>query len=241
MPSTPNFPFPRLGFVCAASCEATLNRYFLASPCVAAQTVPCLIRYGAASAAEVFNGAMAEITDVDWWIWVHQDVLLPGDWLGMFRQRLHEALQRWPNLAVAGAYGIAQDGQRAGHVLDRGKLLRESTALPCLAQGLDELLVAVRNDSGVMMDAALGFDFYASDLALQAEQGGLTAAVLDIYCEHWSTTPMQAPYAAAFLERLERSANAFEKKWQDRLPVYTPCLPLTHVGSAATLLRSING
>jgi len=230
----------RLGLVCAASNTATLARCLLSSPCLARPGLPVWIRYGAGSAAEVFNAVYLEPVDVDWWVWVHQDVFLPGvDWLDHLSRRLQQAQARWPRLALAGAYGIARDGQRAGCVLDRGLPRREPSDLPALAQGLDEMLLAVRVASGLRMDAAMGFDFYGTDLALQAEQDGWQAAVLDIACEHWSDTPLAPPYADALVDRIARSASVFERKWQHRLPIATPCFTLSHVGAAQQLLQRL--
>ena len=138
----------RFGFVCAANRRDVLNERLLASPCLQTANVPRVIEFGAASAAEVFNAAVGAENTVDWWIWVHQDVYLPDDWLASFQQKLAEALGRWKNLAVVGAYGVSLQGDRGGNVLDRGKLLCEPLALPCPAQSLDELLIAVRADSG---------------------------------------------------------------------------------------------
>jgi hypothetical protein len=138
-----------------------------------------------------------------------------------------------PQLAVAGVYGIASGPgpvRRAGHVLDRGALLRESAALPCAVDSLDELLFAVRADSPLKLDPALGFDFYATDIVLQAQARGLSAAAVDAYCEHWSDTPTGATVAAGLAERILRSGRAFEAKWSHRFPLETSLLPLRAPG-----------
>lgn len=231
---------PRLGLVCAASHTPTLQRYLLQSPSLVQPQLPVLIRYGASSAAAAFNPVCLEAQPVDWWVWVHQDVLLPGpSWFTCLAQRLQQALALWPQLAVAGAYGIALDGQRAGCVLDRGRALHEPCPLPVQAQALDEMLLLVRASSALRMDAALGFDFYGTDLALQAEQNGYKAAVLEIDCEHWSSTPSEPPFADALLERIARSASVFERKWKHRLPITTPCLRLDRVGAAQQLMQQM--
>ncbi|MFA7605114.1 MAG: class I SAM-dependent methyltransferase [Rhodocyclaceae bacterium] len=233
-------PSPRFAFVCAATDPAILQANFLSSwHALQPERSPCIVRFGVSSAAHAFNDALTGLSDIDWLIWVHQDVRFPPDWLQRFAARLEAALERWPDLAVAGVYGITPEGQRAGRLLDRGQSLDEATPLPALVQSLDELLLAVRTDSGLRMDPQLGFDFYASDLVQQARETGRTAVVLDAWCEHWSTTPLAPPYPAAFLERLGRSAHAFEQKWQHRLPIVTPCLELHRPGSARTQLTAL--
>jgi len=236
---------PRLGLICAASHTPTLQRCLLQSPCLDQPQCPFIIRYGAGNAAAAFHAVYLEPAPVDWWVWVHQDVLLPGpDWLATLRRHLQQALVLWPQLAVAGAYGISREGHRAGRILDRGHIRHEACPLPVLAQSLDEMLLLVRASSALRMDAALGFDFYGTDLVLQAEQKAWQAAVLDIECEHWSATPLQPPYADALIDRIACSASAFERKWQHRLPVITPCIHFERVGAAQQLaqqLRSSHG
>lgn len=229
----------RFGLVCAANRSDVLNNRLLSSPGLSEEPLHKVIKHDVSSAAAAFNAALETTNDVDWWIWVHQDVYLPGDWFATFRRELTQALVSWKNLAVAGAYGIALDGQRGGNILDRGHPLHEPLSLPCQAQSLDELLIAIRADSGLFMDERCGFDFYATDLVLQASEQGLPSAILDIYCEHWSSTPKFPPFPEETLMRIARSAEYFESKWTRRLPILTPCISLTHPGSAATQIQEI--
>ncbi|MBK7509911.1 MAG: hypothetical protein IPI16_18065 [Comamonadaceae bacterium] len=160
-----------------------------------------------------FNATTDSRPRADWLVWAHQDVFLPEGWDRRFAAALRDARFRFPNLAVAGAYGISGAGRsavRAGHVLDRGQLLKEPAALPCPVNSLDELLLAVRVDSPLRMDPALGFDFYATDLVLQAQEAGLASAVVDAYCEHWSDTPSSGPMPRELFERVKANGHAFE-------------------------------
>jgi len=173
---------------------------------------------------------------------VHQDVLLPSGWDRRFADAIEQAMLRWPRLAVAGVYGIAgaaARAQRAGHVLDRGTLLREPMPLPCLVDSLDELLFAVRVDSGLRLDADLGFDFYATDLVLQAHARHWQCAVVDALCEHWSGTPASGAVPAVVVARIAASAAVFERKWAQHLPVTTPCFEIAQPGDVAAFMASI--
>ena len=114
---------------------------------------------------------------------------------------------------------------RAGHVLDRGQLLKEPAALPCPVNSLDELLLAVRVDSPLRMDQAL--------------EAGLASAVVDAYCEHWSDTPSSGPMPRELFERVKANGHAFELKWAHRLPVSTPCFEITRPGDVAAFVDSI--
>lgn len=236
----------RLSFVTCASNSGVLAQRLLASPCLGPGGWPLAVHFNAASAAQGFNAAMTATQGsadaAAWLVWAHQDVFLPVGWDTRFSQALDAAVQQFPRLAVAGVYGVAGAGataRRAGHVLDRGTLLRESAALPCLVDSLDELLFAVRVDSGLRLDPALGFDFYATDLVLQAQSQGLQCAVVDACCEHWSATPARGAVPAAVVQRIKESARVFERKWAPRLPVTTPCFEIARAGDVAAFIDSI--
>lgn len=220
-------------FVSAVSSFDTVRERLLASPCMAAGKQPLVLRWNAASAAQVFNAVMDSRPPQEWVVWVHQDVVLPGDWDILFAQAIAQSEQRLGRLSVVGAYGVVGAGDaavHAGHVLDRGQVLRGPAPLPCLVDSLDELLVAVRSDSGLRMDPALGWDFYATDLVLQAQAAGLQAAAVDAFCEHWSNTPQHPPLPRSTAQRIARSGAAFEAKWQQKFPLTTTCVAIHQRG-----------
>lgn len=222
---------PRIRFVCAVSNVQVLSQYLLASPDFDTQDPPVHLIIGAETAASAFNSLANQLNGVtDWLVWVHQDVFLPHGWISLFCQSLRDAQQRWPDLAVAGVYGTTPDHKHVGEVVDRGLLLRGNSVLPAIAHGLDELLVAVRLDTGLRMDSALCWDFYASDLALQASESGFKAAVIFAPCEHWSGTPRQG-ISSETATRCFQSGKVFLTKWHKLLEqkgrLSTPCIELT--------------
>ena len=238
----------KLSFVTCASNLEILGKRLLSSPCLRPSGHALVVYFNAPSAAHGFNAAMAAVATtapasaVSWLVWVHQDVFLPEGWDTRFARALAQALQRFPKLAVAGVYGVAGAGaaaRRAGHVLDRGTLLRESALLPCLVDSLDELLFAVRLNSHLQLDPALGFDFYATDLVLQAQAQGWQCAVVDVCCEHWSGTPASGAVPQAVAERIQSSAQVFERKWVQQLPITTPCFNIARPGDVAAFVESI--
>jgi hypothetical protein len=251
MNSNTNLALPTLSFVTGVSQWDVLLRNLARSPCLQSGHLKWSAVCNAKSAAEAFNPALIAAEQVlresgdhqpqadHWLVWVHQDVFLPAGWDFQFANALKTALAIWPTLAVAGVYGVTGFGAqivRSGHVLDRGKLLKEPTPLPCLTNSLDELLVAVKVGSGLRMDAAMGFDFYGTDLVLQAKQKGLQAAVLDAFCEHWSDTPGDWPLPQTLVQRISNNAHAFEKKWQQALPLSTSCFDIGQIGDVAKFL-----
>lgn len=253
---------PALHLVCAVSDKAVLHRELMASPDLAGDShafARVVLVHGASSAAHACNPVLARVArawsaclggdaDTDlahragaapWVVWVHQDVHLPEGWAAQFTQALQHALQRWHHLAVAGVYGLSGVGEeavRAGDVWDRGSRLVESTALPCTASSLDELLLAVRADSGLRLDPELGFDFYATDLCLQAQARGLTAAVLHAPVRHASGTPSEGMAPRRVLDRIARSGEVFERKWAAQLPVLTPCFEIRQKGDVRAFI-----
>jgi len=113
---------------------------------------------------------------------VHQDVYLPRDWPARFWRQYRLAEKQFGKIGVAGVYGVAMRGaalKKAGHVVDRDRLLRESEPLPAAVDTLDELLLAVSRDLPIPFDPQLGFHLYGADLCLGARQEGLAAVALD--------------------------------------------------------------
>ena len=231
-----------LHFVSAVSDWAVAQQRLLASPCLQPGRRRLTLQLNATSAAQAVNPVLDGGAAGRWLVWLHQDVFLPEGWDGLLAQRLQAALQQWPDLAVAGVYGVSGAGaqaRHAGHVLDRGQDLRGPAALPCQADSLDELLLVLRADGGLRLDAALGFDFYATDVVLQARQAGLPAVVLEAICEHWSNLPVNAPISSTLQERIAASAERFERKWQHALPVTTPCFDIRQPGDCRAYLKTV--
>ena len=114
-----------------------------------------------------------------------------------------------------GHFDLVRQG-RAGHVVDRDRLLREPPELPAAVDTLDELLLALPRDSGLRFEPSLGFHFYGADVCLQARARGLTAVALDALCLHHSRGFELPP-------EFEPSGRAFARKWASSLPVATSC------------------
>lgn len=237
---------PSLALVTSVSRMDVLQQRLATSPCLQRGGLPWTAYFNSSSAAAAFNQALDATKanqDTDWLIWAHQDVYLPSGWETQFQRALYEAQLLWPSLAVAGVYGVRgadKDIVRAGHVLDRGQLLKEPTSLPCQVDSIDELLVAVRTNTDLRMDPAMGFDFYATDLVLQAQEAQMCAAVLDAFCEHWSDTPAHGVMPSSLINRVKKNALAFEYKWEHRLPVTTPCFEIHKPGDVANFVNKIS-
>lgn len=234
-----------LSFITSVNNIETLGRHLLSSPCFRERKASLVAYFNTTSAAQAFNRAVASFvrpSSAQWLVWVHEDVHLPSDWDVQFKQQIQLAQQKWPRLGVVGVYGTRQSSTGAspvGHVLDRGKLLKESQALPCLVDSLDELLFAVRLETGLRLDPKLNFDFYATDLVLQAQEKHWDCAVVDAYCEHWSGTAQVGPQPLHLTQRIKLSAEVFEHKWAHNMPITTSCFQIDKPGDVATYIDSL--
>lgn len=164
---------------------------------------------------------------IDVLVYAHQDVFFPAGWVERFTEQWRRAESHHRDrVAVAGVYGVKtlspdprKKNVRAGHLLDRGQLLREPAILPREVDSLDECVVAISVASGLRLDPALGWHLWATDLCLQAQERGMVAVAVDAYCEHWSA---QSRHYAHLPPEYAASREVFRKKWSRRLPIETP-------------------
>jgi hypothetical protein len=219
----------------------TFTRRLMSSPCVQQGGLPLRAFFNCASAADAFNGVLDSQPQAQWLVWLHQDVVLPENWEHVFAHALEAAQVQFPKMTVAGVYGVAGTGahaKHAGHVLDRGVRLQGELSLPCAVDSLDELLFAVRVNSGLRLDPDLRFDFYATDLVLQAQSQGFQSVVIEAFCEHWSDSPRQGEVPQSLIDRIGSSAGVFERKWINSFPVTTTCFHIESGGDVASFLRA---
>lgn len=236
-------PTADLIFVSCISQLDIAQKCLLASPCLQPGGRPLVMHWNALTAAHALNAVLDGQLRVRWVVWVHQDVRLPMGWDHAFLAAIDRAQEQWGTLGVVGVYGVAGAGassRRAGHVVDRGKLLKEPMPLPCVVDSIDELLFAVRGDTQLRLDPALGFDFYGTDLVLQAQDIGMKSVVVDACCEHWSDTPAEGPVPAPLARRIAASGTVFEAKWAHRLPVSTPCFDIAQPGDVKACAHALS-
>jgi hypothetical protein len=212
--------------VVCVSDEAVLKERLLSSPCLAADSPhELLLMRNCRSAAEGLNRGLA-LARHPLVVCVHQDVYLPREWPPRFWQQYRQAQDAFGPLGVLGVYGVAQrDGAvaKAGHVVDRGHLLKEGARLPALVDTLDELLPVVPREAPLSFDPRLGFHFYGADLCLEARRKGRAAVAVDAVCFHHSAR-------TGLAEDFQASARAFTGKWAAQLPVATPCVQIDAQG-----------
>mgnify|MGYP002623794227 CR=1 FL=1 len=179
------------------------------------------------NAAQGLNHGIDQV-DADWVVCVHQDVLFPaGTW-----RRLVEALAgAAADVALAGPVGCDRAGRYRGHIVDPNGHCYWP-ALPSEVLTLDEVLIAVRKDTGLRFDPAVpGFHCYGTALCLEADRRGLRALAVDAPIVHLSTGRIDEHY--------ERAARWLMETWGPRhghvLP--TPAMLLQDDDRAGLLRR----
>jgi SAM-dependent methyltransferase len=209
-----------LTFAVCVSDDAILQANLLSSPCLGPGSPhEVILARQCRSAAEGLNQAIARAKN-DLVVCVHQDVYLPRGWPDRFLQEYRRAVTAAGPVGVVGVYGVSLVDtavRRAGHVVDRDRLLAEPVALPAVVETLDELLLAVPRGTPLSLDGRLGFHFYGADLCLEARGRGLNAVVLDALCFHHSQ-------GTELGQDFWRSAEAFKVKWTHGLPLATSCV-----------------
>ena len=89
---------------------------------------------GFSSAALAYNSALAG-SETDVLVFVHQDVYLPSGWADQLEQALEYLAQHDPQWAVAGVWGVQENGERAGNVYCTGLGRKLGGLRPCAGAG----------------------------------------------------------------------------------------------------------
>jgi SAM-dependent methyltransferase len=213
----PGFAPDPITFVACVNDDDQLESNLLRSPCLDPGTPhELLLLRGQRSAADGFNAAL-ERARHDLVVFVQQDMYLPRGWDHRFRQQLAQAERSMGPVGVAGPFGyrFGPEGKTSvGRVLDRQFVHDMPTPLPAPADGLDEIVLAVRRDTPLRFDPSLGFHLYGADICLAARAGGLAVAVLDAPCLHNSLFAYLSPQFHAARDRLL-------DKWPEVRPLFS--------------------
>lgn len=216
-----------LTFVVCVSDEQLLRDNLLRSPCLGTGNPHEVLQFrDCRSAADGLNQGLT-VAKHGIVVCLHQDVYLPAGWTDHFLLQYRLAEQTLGRIGVLGVYGVSLRGNgssRAGHVMERGRLLKEEGDLPAVVDTLDELLLVLSKGTSLTFDPQLGFHFYGADICLAARQQGLPAVVVDAPCHHNS---VHGGLPAEFFT----SASLFAAKWREHLPVATSCAVIERDGT----------
>jgi SAM-dependent methyltransferase len=213
----PGFATTPITFVACVNDDDQLESNLLRSPCLDPGTPhEVILMRGQTSAADGFNAALEKARH-NLVVFVQQGVYLPRGWDSRFLEQFGAAERRFGSVGVAGVFGytFGPDGRTdLGRVLDQQVLYDMPALLPAAADGLNETVLAVRRDTPLRFDPALGFHLYGADLCLSSRNLGLPIAVLDVPCLHNSLLGYLPP---AFHSARERLLG----KWPDVRPLYS--------------------
>lgn len=218
----------KVSIITASNSDEILKSSLLASPDLADVTEVSVQR-GAQSAAAAYNRGIRE-TSGEVMVFVHQDVYLPAGWVGRLERALAELEQADANWGVVGLFGTERSGARQGHIYSTGLrlLLGGEFKSGREVQTLDEVMLILRRASGLTFDESLpGFHLYGTDICLQAAERGMKSYAISALCVHNSNGIRMLPWA------YWQSYLFMRRKWNRRLPVQTPCMPLTRWGGPA--------
>jgi hypothetical protein len=177
------------------------------------------------SAPLAYNAALDQ-APTDLLLFAHQDVYFPDGWFARLAEtleRLDRAGIRWGVLGCHGSDRRIRGG--LGTVYTTG-LGFHGNAIdePRACETLDEIVLVVRKSSGLRFDPCLpGFHLYGTELCLQAQHHGLGVYAVPGVCVHNTNQLMVLP--DAFYD----AYRYVKRKWLCRLPIYTPCITISHL------------
>jgi len=223
---------PSLAVVAAVNDDECLKNNLTASPMLAENNVPLIIKRDYKSATLAYNDGL-DCADADIVIFAHQDVYFPRGWEKKLSSAIEVIEQRNEKWGVLGVIGADKDGKLVGGAWSNGlqRKIESNFTSPAPVRSFDEIVLILRKDGGIRFDNNLpGFHLYGSDIALSAIRAGLGAYVFDAPVIHNSIwrKKLGLSYCDAY--------RYMQRKWKDELPVYTLVLPTTK--SCWPLLRN---
>jgi hypothetical protein len=214
---------PTLAIVAAVNDDECLVNNLAASPMIAENGVPLIVKRGYKSAALAYNDGLNE-ADTDIIIFAHQDVYFPRGWEKKLFSAIKSLELRNETWGVLGVIGADKTGNLVGGAWSNGlqRKIESKFISPAPVRSFDEIVLILRKNGGLCFDDDLpSFHLYGTDIALSAIKAKLGAYVFDAPVVHnslWSKK-LDSSYYAAY--------RYMRRKWRDELPIYTLTLPIT--------------
>ena len=198
----------------------TFNESTAASPAINDPRNELYTLYDRTTPRDVMDLAVKE-SKKEWVVFTHHDVYIPKIWGPRFWNEIKRAEKQFGPLGAVGIFGVSGDRRtlrvEAGAVLDQcGTRTLYGGKLPAQVRVLDGCLIAVRRDSGILPNPALGWHFYDADMCMQAEERKLAVVAVESWLLHRSN--WSAPD-----EKFAVSKEIFRQRWANHLPVEVPC------------------
>lgn len=217
---------PSIAVVAAVNDDECLANNLAASPMIAENGVPLIIKRGYKSASLAYNDGL-DAADADIIIFTHQDVYFPQGWekkLFLAIQSLEQRSEKW---GVLGVIGADRAGNIVGGAWSNGlqRKIESNFTSPAPVRSFDEVVVILRKKSGLRFDGNLpGFHLYGTDIALSAIRDGFGAYVFDGPVIHNSLSIKKLGPSYRDVYRY------MQRKWRDELPFHTLIMPITRSG-----------
>jgi len=201
-----------------------LARDLKASPDIVSGSVPLTVFSDQPNASAPYASAVGE-ANADYLVFAHQDVFLPAGWFDQVERELVKVQALDPAWAVVGVFGADSTGELWGHIWDsslRG-IIGEPFEKPIRVASLDEVVIILRNGTGVTFDPNLPcFHLYGTDIVLKAYSLQRSAYIIDAPVIH-NTKPIRK-----LGPDYRRAYRFMTAKWEKVLPYPTVIVELTH-------------
>lgn len=223
-----NMPKRKLTFVVAVNNRDVLQNNLLASPCFRKpHGHQIIIQEGFNSAAKAYNDATDRAQN-ELMVFVHQDIILPEQWLNQVEDALQHLEEQDPSWGVLGCYGKTQTNEGRGWVYQSGPgMIGAPFENPVPVQTLDEIVLILRRSSHLRFDEGLPhFHLYGTDICLRAKESGRTSYAIPAFCIHNSSQGFVLP--KEFYECYWHVRRA----WSSQLPIQASCIRITRLNLA---------
>lgn len=220
--------------VVAVNNDEIVKENLLSSPCF--RTVKrheFILQRGFPSAALAYNDAIARASN-DLLVLVHQDMILPVEWLQQVTDSLEQLNQQDPEWGVVGCWGATNTGCHYGHIYSTGLgVLGKQFRDPVRVQTLDEVVLIYRRSTGLLFDSTLPhFHFYGTDICLRSARQGRACYVIPAFAVHNTQEIVRLP------REFYQSYAHIRRVWKNQLPIYTSCTTISQF-NAEVLKRQV--
>jgi hypothetical protein len=209
--------------VAAVNDRKIFESNLLASPCwTVSDGRRIIVQEGFRSATKAYNDAI-DCSETDIIVFMHQDMVLPKDWLANFQRAIRLMEETDPQWGVLGCYGMPVDGWGRGHVYSNGRgMLGSPFTVPEPVQTLDEIVLVLRKSSNLRFDEQLPhFHFYGTDICMEAAKRGRKSYVIPAFCVHNTQMNLFLP------EEFYGCYRYIKETWRQYLPIQTTCVRVT--------------
>jgi hypothetical protein len=174
-----------------------------------------------------FNDAIDKSKN-DLIVFIHQDMILPENWLSDLELGLTFLTADDPQWGVVGCYGETLDDNGRGYVYSSGLgILGKPFERPARIQTLDEIVLILRKSSGLRFDESLPhFHMYGTDICMRAEENGRKNYAISAFCIH-NTQP-----GLILADEFYECYWHVKRTWKHRLPIQTTCIRITRFNVA---------